>query len=210
MTIKLGKNQTAKANGQQSSVDSPPHYNEGEIETIDYIVDQLSKVEFVGSCKANVLKYTSRAGKKGDALVDLRKAYVYLGWAIEVLEVDEYPDKAPEEVTRAFGKGDRVFVNIPSGDSFHGMIDKFDGAYWEVRIGHDGATVASVVKEEWITLDSPLKVDDEVLVNTHCDIWIEATILSLPDRSDNVIVTFGAFVSDQLIVKDDAVMFRTQ
>jgi len=59
-------------------VNSPPHYMDGGIETIDYIRAKLSEEEFVGYCRGNALKYLSRAGKKGDATTDLKKAQWYI------------------------------------------------------------------------------------------------------------------------------------
>ena len=62
-------------------VNSPSHYI-GKIECIDYLRDKLTKEEFTGFCMGNVLKYSSRWRKK-DGLQDLKKAKVYLDWAIE-------------------------------------------------------------------------------------------------------------------------------
>ena len=39
-------------------VNSPPHYNAGNIETIDYIVDVLGKYDAISYCQGNVIKYT--------------------------------------------------------------------------------------------------------------------------------------------------------
>ena len=64
-------------------VNSPPHYMDGRIETIDYIRAKLSEEEFVGYCRGNALKYLSRAGKKGGALEDHRKAVWYLSYLEE-------------------------------------------------------------------------------------------------------------------------------
>lgn len=63
-------------------VNSPPHYTDGGIEAIDYIRAKLGPDGFRSYCVGNALKYVSRAGKKGDAGEDLRKAKVYLEWAI--------------------------------------------------------------------------------------------------------------------------------
>ena len=64
------------------NVHSPAHYTQGGIETIDFIRAKLTPEEFRGYCKGNALKYVSRAElKNGDE--DLRKAGVYLGWAVE-------------------------------------------------------------------------------------------------------------------------------
>lgn len=59
-------------------VNRPAHYADTKIEVIDYIEDKLSPEEFRGFCKGNALKYISRAGKKGDADEDFRKAAWYL------------------------------------------------------------------------------------------------------------------------------------
>lgn len=66
-------------------VNHPSHYTTGEIETIDYIRDKLTKEEFIGYCKGNILKYISREKYKGGK-EDLEKAAVYLRWAIEAYQ----------------------------------------------------------------------------------------------------------------------------
>ena len=58
-----------------SVVDHPPHYNVGEIETIDYIEDQGHGKGF---CYGNALKYLARAPHKGTEEADLRKALWYI------------------------------------------------------------------------------------------------------------------------------------
>lgn len=67
------------------NVISPAHYTAGNIETIDYIRDKLTKEQFIGYCIGNVLKYVSRYRLKGGK-EDLQKAQVYLGWAIERMD----------------------------------------------------------------------------------------------------------------------------
>lgn len=64
------------------NVNHPNHYTVGNIETIDYIRDKLTKEEFIGYCKGNILKYISREKYKGGK-EDLEKASVYLKWAID-------------------------------------------------------------------------------------------------------------------------------
>ena len=59
-------------------VNSPPHYTDGGIETIDYIEAKLGPDGFKAYCVGNALKYISRAGKKGSAKEDLSKAIWYL------------------------------------------------------------------------------------------------------------------------------------
>ena len=55
------------------TINHPPHYKVGGIETIDYM-------------KAKSIKYLSRTGYKGDALEDLKKAQWYLNKLIEECE----------------------------------------------------------------------------------------------------------------------------
>ena len=63
-------------------VNHPPHYTLGGIETIDFIQAKLTKEEFLGYLKGNVLKYGSRIGNKGAAVLDAGK----LGWYANKLQ----------------------------------------------------------------------------------------------------------------------------
>jgi hypothetical protein len=68
-------------------INSPAHYNEGEIETIDYIVDVLGKFDAIHYCHGNVIKYTStRLWTKGKPVQDAKKAVWYLNKMIELME----------------------------------------------------------------------------------------------------------------------------
>jgi hypothetical protein len=58
-------------------VNHPPHYTAGGIETIDYIQAKLTPEEFRGYLRGNILKYSSRAGLKGDAMQDIDKMVWY-------------------------------------------------------------------------------------------------------------------------------------
>jgi hypothetical protein len=76
--------------GNTDMVNSPPHYADGKIETIDYIVDVLGDYEAISYCHGNVIKYTgSRLWKKGKPIEDARKAIWYLEKMIELLEKTE-------------------------------------------------------------------------------------------------------------------------
>jgi hypothetical protein len=70
----------AVTKGMVDAVNHPPHYNDGGIETIDYI-----EAKGLGYHLGNAVKYISRAGKKGtnQGLEDLKKAQWYLNRAIE-------------------------------------------------------------------------------------------------------------------------------
>lgn len=67
------------------NVNHPSHYADKQIEVIDYIRDTLTQDGFVEYCIGNVIKYVSRWRKKG-GVEDLKKAAVYLEWAIEKAE----------------------------------------------------------------------------------------------------------------------------
>lgn len=60
------------------NVNNPAHYTHGGIETIDFI-----EAKQLGYNLGNVVKYISRAGKKGSRLEDLKKAQWYLAREIE-------------------------------------------------------------------------------------------------------------------------------
>ena len=72
---------------EQDAVNKPAHYNAGEIETIDYIVDVLGKYEAISYCHGNLIKYTgSRLWTKGNPIQDAEKAQWYLKKMIELMK----------------------------------------------------------------------------------------------------------------------------
>jgi hypothetical protein len=66
-----------------SGVDHPAHYGGRDN---PYEAIKVIEAWGLGFCLGNALKYIARAGKKGDALEDLRKARWYLQHEIENLE----------------------------------------------------------------------------------------------------------------------------
>ena len=68
---------TSDAPVKADLVNHPPHYTSGGIETIDFLQAKLTREEFIGYLKGNVLKYGSRLGKKGDVTVDAGKMAWY-------------------------------------------------------------------------------------------------------------------------------------
>ena len=58
---------------KEDVINHPSHYTQGKIEVIDFIEDQQFPYHL-----GNVIKYISRAGRKGDKLEDLKKARWYL------------------------------------------------------------------------------------------------------------------------------------
>ena len=69
----------------KDNVNHPSHYNNGDIEVIDYIEDKLGNEGYEAFCIGNVIKYISRYRHK-NGVEDLKKARTYLEWAIEVCE----------------------------------------------------------------------------------------------------------------------------
>jgi len=70
---------------RHDAVNSPAHYCEGRsIEPLDVIEDWE-----LGYHLGNALKYISRAGRKGNAAQDIRKAIFYLSRYASILERQE-------------------------------------------------------------------------------------------------------------------------
>ena len=67
--------------GEVDLVNHPEHYTSGGIETIDFI-----EAKDLNYRLGNVIKYVSRAEKKGNPLRDLKKALWYLQREIAVRE----------------------------------------------------------------------------------------------------------------------------
>lgn len=65
-------------------VNHPPHYNHGGIESIDVIRMCLTKNEFKGYLKGQVLKYRERAPYKGNKEQDYAKARFYYDMLMEM------------------------------------------------------------------------------------------------------------------------------
>lgn len=70
-------------NSEQSNINHPAHYG-GSENTYEAI--KVIEAWHLGFNLGNVVKYISRAGKKGNKLEDLKKAQWYLQREIEKLE----------------------------------------------------------------------------------------------------------------------------
>ena len=79
---KLGE---GKAN-QLDMVNNPPHYTRGNIETIDIMEAKSTPEEFKGHLKLSALKYLTRAGHKGDELLDAKKTQWYVNKWVKTIE----------------------------------------------------------------------------------------------------------------------------
>ena len=70
------------------NVNSPQHYQQGKVETIDAIASVVAGYDAVSAyCLGNVVKYIARAPFKGNAHEDLRKARWYFDRALEEMGV---------------------------------------------------------------------------------------------------------------------------
>lgn len=71
----------SNANNQNTAMHNK-HYTDMPIEPIEVMAMLLTKEEFKGFLKGNIIKYTYRAGRKPgeDTQKDLDKAKVYSDW----------------------------------------------------------------------------------------------------------------------------------
>ena len=63
---------------RDDEIDHPNHYTEGKYEVIDIIRRTLTAEEYVGYLKGNIIKYSCRAGLKGDRQKDVAKRDKYM------------------------------------------------------------------------------------------------------------------------------------
>lgn len=78
-------------------VNQPKHYITGGIETIDYIKAKLPREHFQAYCIGNVIKYVSRYSHK-NGVEDLKKAQVYLQWAIQAMSRNDHQQCGPSSI----------------------------------------------------------------------------------------------------------------
>lgn len=65
---------------------NPDHYKGQGVECIDAIKASMSRLEFLGYLRGNVMKYTWRMHQKGDPTENARKAAWYLDRLTKELE----------------------------------------------------------------------------------------------------------------------------
>lgn len=69
------------------TVNHPPHYTQGDIETIDIIkILTQGYTGYEGSLVGNVIKYLARANFKGNKAEDIQKSQFYLDKLVEEIE----------------------------------------------------------------------------------------------------------------------------
>lgn len=94
---------------KKEMVDHPAHYQTDEgMECIDAVEAALGPEGFQAFCRGNIIKYSWRSGKKGDAIEDLKKAK----W---------YAVKAEESVRKQIDKEGEKFFKT----GIHNFEDKF-------------------------------------------------------------------------------------
>ena len=72
-----------------AAVNSPQHYTQGSMETIDMIKESLTEEEVSGYLKGNILQYVCRYKHKGMPLKDLMKSQ----WYLEKLVKEQKPNE---------------------------------------------------------------------------------------------------------------------
>lgn len=83
----------------------PEYYNQYGLSPLQAFEQGLmSREQFIGFCKGNVIKYTCRAGSKDDALLDIIKAMDYLTWLHKALK-DGVDDSELSQSTEEFKCG---------------------------------------------------------------------------------------------------------
>lgn len=119
-------------------VEHPPHYQtDSGLEAIDVIGSFFRENYNLGT----VFKYIARAGKKWDAVEDLKKARWYLDkeieWreeagddSVEIQTYTLYPDDKDPEI------GDQVYITTGSfvyGNGLLGVVEKVDAPHMPYR-----------------------------------------------------------------------------
>ena len=66
----------------EDAVNHPKHYTSGAVECIEAIESAMTRVEFIGFLRGQVIKYVWRCTQKGTAVQDVQKA----GWYLKLLE----------------------------------------------------------------------------------------------------------------------------
>lgn len=85
---------------------NPNHYKQGQVECIDAIESSMSKDQFKGYLKGNIIKYMWRYENKGK-VEDLKKSQWYLDKLIESVDTPEFV--APDVIEH---KDDQVSFGV--------------------------------------------------------------------------------------------------
>ena len=103
------------------SIHRPAHYAEGRIYEPIAVIEDWDLNYRLG----NTVKYISRAGRKQNALEDLKKARWYLDREIDQLELNQEPPTDYEQVLTFYGQtqDDSIAWPEPDGSGFDKLID---------------------------------------------------------------------------------------
>lgn len=66
----------------------PQYYSKGGIEPWEYMQAKMTAAEYIGYLKGNIIKYISRAGLKGEAHKDYKKAAAYCAELVRFSAID--------------------------------------------------------------------------------------------------------------------------
>ena len=133
------------------SVHRPAHYAEGRIYEPIAVIEDWELNYRLG----NAVKYISRAGRKQDALEDLKKARWYLDREIDQLELNQEPPTDYEQVLTFYGQ--------TQDDPF--AWAEPDGSGFDILLETDGFEAAQEVPFEW--------TDEDVLNFNHLKLNLE-------------------------------------
>lgn len=75
-----------KSEDQEDMVNKPPHYNQGTLEAIDYIKQQLGPLGYRSYLEGTAIKYLHRFKYKTSNIQDLEKCVWYIRRLIKELE----------------------------------------------------------------------------------------------------------------------------
>ena len=89
-------------------VNSPIHYSAGGVECIDALQASMTRDEFLGYLKGNIMKYVWRYRDKG-GVEDLKKANWYLNKLIDRWSMPTDPGPSDEEYNHIRSQVDGLF-----------------------------------------------------------------------------------------------------
>lgn len=105
---------------KSDSVNHPAHYNQGNVEVIDYIRDCIGIQGEYYFCIGNCIKYISRAEYKNNKLQDLMKCKWYLTRAIEDLDEMNNSNKTSESTADVINElNTEEFETFPVQNTFN-------------------------------------------------------------------------------------------
>ena len=62
------------------------HYQQGTLQPIQIMQEQMTAEQFIGYLRGNVIKYACRIGRKDDVVKDAEKIQQYSVWLVQALK----------------------------------------------------------------------------------------------------------------------------